>query len=190
MSIDSKDAEKSLHLIKQAQTAQEAVGAAEVGCFLLIWGIVWLIGFLMSHYAPASWLLWSWLLLCLLGSAFSAVVGIRLGQQVQYRQTGSKLGLFYPALLGFSLLWLYLARPMSWQQTAVLSITFLGFATVVNGILLKERVLAAVGLASTVLAVVVYLWLLPQFGLIMGIVGGGGMILAGLRFLLAGRPDE
>ncbi len=190
MSIDAKDAEKSLHLIKQAQAAKDAVGTAEVGYFLLIWGVVWLIGFLMSHYAPTSWLLWSWLLLSLIGAAFSAVVGIRLGQQVQYTQTGPALGLFYPALLGFSLLWLYLAHPMSWQQTAVLCITFLGFAIVVNGILLKERVLLAAGLTSTVFAVVVYLWLLPQFGLIMGMVGGGGMILAGLRFLWAGQSYE
>lgn len=186
MTIDPQEAKQSLEAIQQAQTAEKSVGGREVGWLLIIWGLVWLIGFLLSQYGPAAWLLWVWLLLLLAGSAASAVVGIKLGRQVQYVDTGPKLGLLYPALIGFSLLWLYLAQPASWQQTAVLAVSFVGFAAVVNGILIKARALIAIGLVATVLAVAVYLFLQPYFGLIVGLVGGGGMVLAGLRLHRAG----
>jgi hypothetical protein len=188
--MDSKEAEVQLALIKQAQAGQEAVGSREAGWFLLIWGLVWLIGFLTSHFAPASWIIWTWLMLCVMGAALSTVVGLRLGQQVQYAQTGPKLGLFYPVFIGFCLLWLYLVRPESWQETAILTISFLGFAVVLNGILLKVRSLIAAGLVGTVLSTAVYLWFAAQFGLIVGLVGGGGMIVAGLRFLIRGQRRE
>jgi hypothetical protein len=188
--MDSKEAEAQLELIKQAQADQRAVGSRETGWILLTWGLVWLIGFLTSHFAPASWLIWMWLLLCGVGSGLSAMVGLRLGQQVQYAQTGPKLGLFYPVFIGFCLLWLYLVQPESWQETAVLAISFLGFAVVLNGILLKVRSLIAAGLVGTVLSTAVYLWFAARFGLIVGLVGGGGMIVAGLRFLIGGQHRE
>ncbi|WP_420643960.1 hypothetical protein [Candidatus Leptofilum sp.] len=185
--MDSREAEAQLKLIEQAQAAQEALGRSEVGWFFLIWGMVWLIGFLTSQFAPAGWLLWVWLLLCAAGAGLSAVIGLRLGRQVQYTQTGPKLGLFYPVFLGFCLLWLLLVRPESWQETAVLAISFLGFAVVVNGILLNVRLFMWIGLIGTGLAVAVYLWLPAQFGLIVGLGAGGGMIAAGLRLLMRGR---
>lgn len=188
--MDPKEAEAQLQLIKQAQAGQQAVGSRETGWILLIWGLVWLIGFLISQFAPASWLIWTWLLLCGVGGSLSTVVGLRLSQQVQYRQTGPKLGLIYPVFLGFCLLWLYLVRPESWQETAVLAISFLGFAVVLNGILLKVRLLIVAGLVGTALAVGIYLWFVAQFGLIVGLVGGGGMIVAGLRFLMGGQRRE
>ena len=188
--MDSKEAEAQLQLIEQAQAGQQAVGRRETGWILLTWGLVWLIGFLTSHFAPASWLIWMWLLLCGVGSGLSAMVGLRLGQQVQYAQTGPKLGLFYPVFIGFCLLWLYLVQPASWQETAVLAISFLGFAVVLNGILLKVRSLIAAGLVGTVLSTAVYLWFAAQFGLIVGLVGGGGMIVAGLRFVRGRRHRE
>lgn len=188
--MDAKEAEAQLRLIKQAQGRQQALGRRETGWFLLIWGAVWLIGFLTSHFAPAGWLIWVWLLLCLVGGGLSAMVGMRLGQQVQYTQTGPKLGLFYLAFSGFCVLWLFLVWPESWEETAVLAITFLGFAVVVNGILLNVRQLLVAGLVGTALTVAIYLWLAPYFGLIVGLVGGGGMIVAGLNFALGGPRRE
>ncbi|MAT99363.1 MAG: hypothetical protein CL608_19665 [Anaerolineaceae bacterium] len=188
--MDSKEAEAQLRLIEQAQARQRAVGSRETGWFLLIWGLVWLVGFLTSQFAPASWHIWVWLLLCGVGGGLSAVVGLRLGQQVQYTQTGPKLGLFYPVFLGFCLLWLFLVQPQSWQETAVFAISFLGFAVVLSGILLKVRSLIAAGLVGTALAVGIYLWFVAQFGLVVGLVGGGGMIVAGLRFFIGGQRRE
>ncbi|WP_420632216.1 hypothetical protein [Candidatus Leptofilum sp.] len=182
--MDSREAEAQLKLIEQAQAAQQVVGRSETGWLFLIWGLVWLIGFLTSQFAPTDWLIWAWLLLCSVGAGLSAAVGLRLGQQVQYTQTGPKLGLFYTVFFSFCVLWLWLARPESWQETAVLAISFLGFAVVVNGILLKVRLFMLLGLIGTGLAVAVYLLLPAQFGLIVGLAGGGSMIAAGLRLLM------
>lgn len=184
---DADEAEKRLQQIKSAQQAAEAVGQREAGYFLNIWGFVWLIGFLLSQYAAVHWLSWVWLALCFLGGLLSAVVGVKLGRQVQYARTGPQLGGFYAVLIGFSLLWLWQIRPSSWQETAVFIMTIIGFGVVVNGILLKKRPFIVVGIAGAVFAVAIYLLLLPQFGLIMALVGGGSMILAGVRLLWAGQ---
>ncbi|MEM7112311.1 MAG: hypothetical protein AAF614_07755 [Chloroflexota bacterium] len=185
MNIDQNEAKEQLDLIRQAQQAGIEAGGQEAGWFLIIWGVVWLVGFLAAQFGETSWLPWVWFGLCLLGSAISAVVGLRLGQKVQYTQTGPQLGLFYPVLFGFSLLWLYLAAPTSWQQTAVLATSFIAFAVVVNGVLLRKRPFIITGFIGAFMAVAVYLWLLPWFGLVIGLVGGGGMLLSGLRLSIA-----
>lgn len=190
MTIDPQEAKKGLELIKEAQVAEQDMGSREVGWLLVIWGAVWLVGFLASHFAPVSWLLWMWLLLLTAGSAASAVIGVRLGQQVQYTQTGPKLGLFYTALFGFGLLWLYLAQPGAWQHVAVLAISVVGFAVVASGILLQRHTLVVAGIAGTALAVLAYLFLLPYFGLIVGLAGGGGMMVSGWRLRGEGRDRE
>lgn len=185
--MNPNEAKEQLHLIQQAQAIEKSVGRPEVGWFLIIWGIVWFVGFLLSQYAPSAWLLPTWIGLMFIGSISSGIVGMRLGQQVQYTRTGPKLGWFYTATIGFAIVWLFLAQPTSWLQAAVLAISFLGFSIVTSGILLKNQALIVIGISATLFAIVVYLVLPAQFGLLMGLVGGGGMILAGFRFMRSAR---
>ncbi len=184
--MNSKDAQAALKQIQESQQSSQAIGRREVGWFFIIWGLVWLVGFLLSHQGTSFPLGWLWFVLCGIGGGLSAFVGIRLGQKVQYTQTGPVLGWFYPALFGFGLLWLYLADPMRWEQTAVLAITFITFATVVNGIILKQSTLVWTGILSTLIAMLIYSLFLPLFGLLMGLIGGGGMLLAGLVMQVRG----
>lgn len=185
--MNQQDAEEQLRLIQQAQRRQKTVGHPEIGWFFVVWGAVWLVGFLAGQYGPNQHLLLIWLGLLLVGSALSGVVGARLGRQIQYAQTGPKLGIFYTAFVGFCAVWLLLAQPTGWVQTAVLAISFLGFALTASGILLKRYSLSISGVLVTLFAIIVYLLLPAQFGLIMGLVGGGGMIVAGLQMLRARR---
>lgn len=179
--MDPQEAKNSLELIEQTQSAVGDIGAAGVGWLLIIWGAVWLAGFSLSHAASESWLLWVWLSLLSAGSAASAVVGMRMGREMQYTETGPRQAALYLLLFGFGALWLFLAEPATWEQIAVLAITFVGFATAISGILVRARSLVVLGLLGTAFCVLVYLLLLPYFGLIVGVAGGGGMIATGLR---------
>ena len=184
--MDSKEAQTALRQIEESQQAVQIVGRREVGWFFIIWGLVWLVGFLMSHQGVPFPLWWLWFGLSGVGGGLSAVVGIRLGQKVQYSQTGPVLGWFYPTFLGFGLLWIFLAEPMGWEKTAVFLITILTFAIVINGILLKQPLLIWTGLLGTVIVVLIYSLILSQFGLLMGLIGGGGMLLTGLVMQVQG----
>lgn len=185
--MDSDEAKEQLRLIQQAQENEKQLGRPEVGWFLLIWGVVWLAGFLFSQFGPPRWLFVGWMSLMSAGSIFSAVVGISLGRQVQYTQSGPKLGWFYTACIGFAIGWIGLARPSSWQQTAVLAITILSFAILSSGILLKVRSLSVIGLISAAIAIIIYFLIPAQFGLLMALLGGGGMILTGLTLMRGHR---
>lgn len=180
MNMDPQEAREQLALIEETQAAEKLANSSGTGWFLIIWGLVWLAGFMISHFAAGRWLLWVWLLLIATGSALSAIIGVRLNRQVQYVETGPKLGLFYPTLFAFAVLWLFLAQPASWEQTAVLAVTILGFASAASGILLSVRSLIVAGAGLALAATAVYLLLPALFGLIMGLAGGGGMVISGL----------
>lgn len=184
--MDSKEAQAALKQIEESQQAVQLMGRRDVGWFFIIWGFVWLVGFMISHIGTPFSLGWMWFALCGLGGGLSAIVGVRLGQKVQYRQSGPVLGWFYPAVIGFGLLWVYLAEPGMWEETAVFAITLITFATVVTGILLRQPVLLWIGIISTVAVVLIYSLLLPLFGLLIGLIGGGGMLLAGLAMRVRG----
>ena len=184
--MNTNDAQEQLRLISEAQQAEQQLGRSEEGWLWFIWGAVWLVGFLLTQFAPTSWRLWSWLGLCSLGAIGSGIVGARLGRQVQYRQTGPKLGWFYVVSVGFGLRWLGLAQPTSWQQTAVLGVTFLGFTILVSGILLRAGLLVGIGGGMVGLITAVYLLIPGQLGVLLGLVGGGSMIAYGLWLLLGG----
>src|SRR6056297_93712 len=132
--MDSREAKDNLDQIREAQSAAATVGVRGVGWFLVIWGAVWLIGLSLSHFAPGSWLLWVWSLLLIAGSVGSSIVGVRMGREIRYADTGPRQASLYLLLVAFGALWIVLAAPSTWEQVAVLLISFVGFGAATSGI--------------------------------------------------------
>lgn len=185
MDNENKDRERaaasaSLQAVEtMQQRTHTAVGGRQISLFYFIWGIVWLAGFLFSQYGPARWLIWTWGGLLMAGGILSTVVGLRLGQRVRYEQTGPRLAGFFAALFGFGAVWLWLAQPQTWQETAVWIVSLLLFGAVVAGVWLQSRALIGAGVIGTAVLLAIYVWLWPYLGLLLGLLGGGSLLLAG-----------
>jgi len=187
--MDSKKADEQLQLIRQAQESVHKINRRGGGGILIVWGLVWLTGFGVAQLLPATWRIWSWLLAGGIGAVVSTLIGVRLETQIRYPQTGPLLGRFYAGLLFFALLWLFLARPESGAQIAVLLLTFIAFSLFVSGLLFDAASLAVGGLILGVTAVALFLLLPAHFIMLVVMFGGSGMLLSGTILLVKGSRD-
>lgn len=182
MDLTRQEAQQALAEIEAVRRqARRAVAYGGAPYFLMLWGVVWFLGFLGSQFLPPETSGWTWLALA--GAAVPAtfVIGARLGRRVR-SPIGARLGLFWLALLAYALLWLYLARPIDGALMSLLIVTFAMFGYVVMGLWLGGGI-GWLGLAVTALALLGYFGLRPYYGLWMALVGGGALFGSGLYIL-------
>ena len=87
---------------------------------LLMWGIVALAGFLGSQYlTSAAWRDGLWIGLLVVGNTVSGILGRRLGDHVR-TQSGVRVAVLSLAVLAYAAIGLWIAQPLTWQQTTVL----------------------------------------------------------------------
>lgn len=188
MQVDPEEARASLEQVEQtAVSARRRLARQPIGWLLVIWGAVWLIGFLITQFLPAAVAAVAWLMLLTTGGIASSVVGVQMSRSVRYPRSGVRIGRFYAALFGFSLLWLWLLRPATWQQTALFVTTLLLFSVVVVGGLLGQRRMVWGGVAGTAVALAGYFLLPGAFALWLALLGGLPMLIAGLILVWQGR---
>jgi hypothetical protein len=183
MQITPAEAEEALNAIQVVMhKIRRAVSTSGAYVFLIIWGVVWLLGFLGSQFLPNKTANLSWIILDILGGILSAVYGIRIGRGVRSTSTsttGSRIAFFWLLLFFYCVTAVWVAWPVDGKQMAMLIILFVTVGWMAMGLLLS---LASVwwGLALTGLALVGYFLLPGIFFLWMAILGGGGMIALGL----------
>ena len=82
MNITPTEAEQALEAIQvMVRKTQKAISKSGAYYFLIVWGFVWLFGFLSSHFVRGPAVGYIWAGLDILGGLLSAIIGIRLGQQ-------------------------------------------------------------------------------------------------------------
>jgi hypothetical protein len=84
MNISPSEAEEALAAIQaMMRKTRRAISSSGAYLFLLVWGVVWLLGFLGSQFLRSDLSGYAWMVLDTLGGIVSAVLGIRMGRGVR-----------------------------------------------------------------------------------------------------------
>ena len=183
MNISPTEAEEALAAIQSVmQKTRRVISSSGAYIFLIVWGTVWLLGFLNSQFLPNETANYVWMVLDILGGIVSAVLGIRMNRGVRSTApitNGKRIAFFWLLLFLFCVAAIAVAQPVEGKQIAMFIILFVTVGWMAMGLLLS---FASIwwGLAITILALVSYFLLPGVFYLLMAIVGGGGMIILGL----------
>jgi uncharacterized membrane protein len=183
MNISPSEAEQALESIQVmvSKTKKLIVNSGAYN-FLILWGAIWLIGFLGNHFADGQTAAFIWLALDILGGLGSAFLGIRLGRVVRSTSgltSGKRIGMFWFLLFVYCALMVLITSPADGKQLAMIIILFVIVGWVAMGLLLSvASIWWALGI--TLLALFGYYLVPDLFFLWMAVLGGGGMIGLGL----------
>jgi hypothetical protein len=194
MDISKKDAEQSLSLIEEtaAQTIKSLI-STNYSSIHIIWGVVWLIGFLGTHFF-LKWVWPIWITLSLLGSAATFVIirqQFRTGIPTKIptaEKFGQRLFWFWTLLFVYVFVLISIVAPINGLQINALICSMCMFAYVVTGLWTKSGYLVWLGLAVTATTLIGY-FLIPHnyYSLWMAITGGGALVGTGLYLQLRWR---
>ncbi len=189
--VSPDEAREALNLIETTtRQMRRALAYGGMPYFLIIWGVVWTLGFGASYFlgpnSPQAGMVW--MVLDILGAVASFGVGAYLGQRVRSSQ-GLRIGLYWLAWMFYAALILYFAHPQGGDQISLLISLFAMMGYVSSGLLYRSRFLVSLGLAVTVFIVVGYLLLPSFFNLWMALLGGGSLIAAGIYILRTWRES-
>jgi hypothetical protein len=180
MNVSPEEAQEALATIELTK-AKTRKGQGYAGYYLMIWGAVWFIGFLVSQFlqSNAAVVGWTWGGLVVVAWIGSAVLGINQGRYVR-SQIGQQIGFFYLALLAFAVLWFFLLAFHSTEQGVMFFVSLIMFGGVIVGIFYRNLAIVAGSLFATALAVAGYYLLPGYFYLWEAIFGGLAMLIPGV----------
>ncbi|MEE9512667.1 MAG: hypothetical protein V3V46_01200 [Anaerolineales bacterium] len=182
--MDRNEANESLDVVRQAtELTRQAVARAGTGYMLIIWGIVWLVGFLGSQFlGEAQGYLW----LVLDVFAIGGMTVVILKSRRRVRSThGKKIGIFWLALFVYGALIFWIAAPIRGNQYLLFITILVSFGYVVMGLWFSPPLLY-IGLSITALAMVGWQLIPAYLGAWLALVGGGGLIASGI-YIIRGR---
>lgn len=187
MNISPTEAEEALAAIQaMMQKTRRAISSSGAYLFLIVWGVIWLLGFLGSQFLPQPFAGYSWMVLDVLGGIISAILGIRMGRGVRSSSSsasGKRIGLFWLLLFLYCAAAIAVAWPSGGKQASMFIILFVMIGWLAMGLLLSFTSIWP-GLIITALALIGYFLLPGIFYLWMAVLGGGGMIALGLYIRL------
>jgi len=179
MEITPNEAEESLAAIssmKKRMRYAAANGGAHY--FLILWGIIWFLGFLGSNFLSQKVAGYVWMVLDIFGGLGSWGLGLWLSRRVRNASvsaTSGRIGLFWLALFAYCALTVWIAWPVDGRQLAMLMVIFAMLGWIAMGFLLSYS-LVRLALFVTALAFGSYYLLPHYFYLCMAFLGGGTMI--------------
>jgi len=187
MNVSPEEAQEALDVIEQTKVKTRK-GHGYNGYYLMIWGGVWFIGFLVSQFLQSNPAVvgWTWGGLVLVAWVGSAVLGINQGRYVR-SQIGPQIGFFFLALFVFAVLWFILLAPQNTKQGVMFFISVVMFGGVVAGILNRNLATVIGSLFATALAIAGYYLLPAYFYLWEAIFGGLAIFAIGLTLRLRWR---
>jgi len=182
MNISPTEAEEALQAIQViVRKTQKIISDSGAYNFLIVWGVIWMIGFLGNHFTETQTAAYIWIGLNILGGVGSAVLGIRMSRKVRSPSgmvSGKRIGWFWLLLFLYCFTLILVTSPVDGKQMAMIIIIFVMIGWIAMGLLLS---VASIwwGLGITVLALFGYFFLPGIFYLWMAFLGGGGMIALG-----------
>lgn len=183
MNISPAEAEEALAAIQTVtQKTRRMLSASGAYGFLIVWGVIWLVGFLSSQFLAEQTAGYFWMGLDILGGILSAVIGIRMGRYVHNptaTSSGQRIGWFWVLLFILCIAAILVSWPVDGKQLAMLIILFVMAGWIAMSLLIPFASVW-VALAITALALLGYFLLPNIFYLWMAVLGGGGMISLGL----------
>src|SRR4029453_10207173 len=149
--------------------------------YLFIWGTFLMLGMIGMQFDTSAWPMWYWPIGSVLGSILSAVTGIRQSRHMVKPQGGTNGWMFgLPFLVmmvaGFFMMATGMVKaeyiPLFWFM-------LVGILYVSMGALLGKGPVM-IGIWFIVLSIATRLFFLDYQFLILGLLGGGSLVLAGL----------
>lgn len=183
MNISPNEAEEALALIqKVTQKSQRSFASSGAYIYLMITGVIWLVGFLANQFLTGSIVASIWIGTSLLGSIAGVLLGSRMGRRIRGRSAtayAKRVGIFWVLLILFGIAAIAVAQPTDGKQLTMLIILFIMLGQMAMGMLFSfSSTWWAVPI--TALALTGYFLLPDLFYLWMAILGGGGMIVLGI----------
>jgi len=168
----------ALHEIEEAQRRSAVnYGYRRTSPYLILWGVIWIVGYTGIYLRPHWWALWPTLIvLGIVAGFFFKGNAVSKGSSAcgwTYAGTALVLFLFFSAT--FAVL-----PPKSGVEVGAFLPIFVGFCYAIYGIWARAVRILALGLTVGVLTVGGYFYLPQYFLLWMAAVGGGALILGGL----------
>ena len=174
--ISKQEAEQALAGIDDiTRRLRKSVAGSCASTLLILWGIIWIIGYGCSQFFPSQAGL-VWVPLSMGGGLVSWIIGARAST---VRTPGAwRIGVFWLALFGYASLWVVLLHPAYPWRVGPYMGTVPMFAYVVGG-LWFGRFFIWLGLAVTgVIVLGVFGW--PEWSeLWTGVAGGGSLLVSG-----------
>jgi hypothetical protein len=183
MNISPAEAEEALAAIQaMMQKTRRAISSSGAYKFLILWGAIWMLGFLNSQFLPSKIAGYVWMGLDILGGILSVIIGIRLNRGVRTSAptaSSKRIALFWLLLFFYCVIAVGVAWPIDGRQLAMLILLFVTIGWIAMGLLLS---FASIwwGLALLGLSLIGYFLLPGIFYIWMAILGGGGMIALGI----------
>lgn len=187
--MQPQDALDDLRAIRQIMERARRASDGFGGWFMVLWGVIWLVGFTGTHiltqtrFEPLIGRLW--LVLDTLGILGSIYLGVRMGRRARTLSSTLWLPMFlwWLVLLAFDgvLIWKFRL------YTSVADMVLLLVLTIALGYiqfgLFTHWAISVIGLFIGLLAVVMATWLPEYFNLGVAFLGGGALIGGGIGFL-------
>jgi hypothetical protein len=191
MEVSPEEARAALDDVRDAMAeTRRALADGGLSTILIVWGAVWMVGFLMTQFVPRL-AGWTWLPLDLIGIVTTFVV---LWRSPIKSVIDRGVWVFWLMLLAYAVLWFLLIAERSPRSVTVTRdqmsayiCTVIMFAYVVMGLWLRSRLLFWLGLAVTAIAVLSLFLLAPYFSLAMALAGGGAVAGTGVAVRVAWR---
>lgn len=176
MPVSHTEAADALRNITEAERHSSSLyGYRQASPHLILWGVVWMIGYGTTYLRPQ----WSniWLALVAIGVAGSFWIGARMKPDAKpdwrYGATAFAVGVFIAAL--FAIL-----PPTSAAQSGAFFPILVALYYALIGIWTRGARMLIAGVVLLTLTLFGYFFLPHQFLLWMAAVGGGGLVLGGI----------
>ncbi len=178
MPISPTEAEHTLRVISEAGSASARFYGYRVASpHLILWGVIWSLGYGASYFFPSQGLIWPALILIGIGGSFW--FGSRAGGSSaapgdwRYAATALLVFLFVAAVFA-------VMPPRTEAQVSAFFPIFVAFSYGVIGIWTGGLRLIVTAASIAILTLSAFFWLPHIFTLWMAVVGGGALVLGGL----------
>jgi hypothetical protein len=180
MPISPTEAKHTLQDISKAGSASARFYGYRVASpHLILWGVIWALGYGANYFSPSQVLIWP--VLVLIGISGSSWLGWKAGRSSvspggwRYAATALVAALFVAAVFA-------VMPPRTEAQVSAFFPIFVAFSYGVMGIWTGGLRLIVTAALIAALTLVAFFWLPDIFTLWMAMVGGGALILGGIWF--------
>ncbi|HET7259765.1 MAG TPA: hypothetical protein VFI75_08585 [Candidatus Acidoferrum sp.] len=160
------------------QQSHKAFHYQQAAPHLLLWGVIWMIGYAVTYFHPRWYPLWD--VLALLGFAGSFLISFRSQAKSSHASFGWRYAATFLAVFLFIAALFAILPPRSTLQVDAFFPLLIALWYALMGIWSRTTRIAVLGFALGLLTVGGYFWLHQYFPLWMAGVGGGALILGGL----------
>ncbi len=175
MTLSPSEANDALADIRKTQKASATTyGYRKASPHLILWGVVWMIGYSATWLRPAWWPVWPFLAVA--GVTLSIWIGRRSGgARADWRPITSGM-----AVTAFIVAVFAIMQPTNGAQIGAFIPILVALSYTLVGIWARAPRMLATGIVVAALTVGGFFWLQPYFLPWMAVVGGGALIAGGL----------